>query len=92
MYGPVVKKVYDKYKFFGGGAIILPENNDFESLIPYSDREHINSMLDTTATYSTNFLIEATHRQDPWSKAYVKGQGNIISKESISKYFNSNGM
>ncbi len=99
-FGPVVPEIYRKYKIFGRDNIILNTNDDIKKYlfsfddaineeISNEDMHIIDKALKATADVSTAELVRVSHIQDPWKNAY-KGEnffGQIISKESIKKYF-----
>lgn len=87
-FGPVVPEVYHHFKIFGSSDIPAFEGLNKKTIIKRSERKIINEMVDQCAEYSASSLVEITHHQDPWCKAYKKGRNNIISNESIRKYFN----
>ncbi len=87
-FGPVVPEVYQKYKIFGSANIPVFRKNDNNVKIPLSDREILNEIIDECSRYSASTLVDITHHQTPWIEAYNKpGHNNVITKESIRKYF-----
>lgn len=92
--GPVVPAVYVEYRPYGSASIpylgdLFGEKDDF----PFSDDSEkiLNAIIDDCAPYSAIQLAELTQKQDPWLNAYSKPRSkhrhNIISKESIKKFF-----
>lgn len=101
-FGPVVPKAYKEYKQYGSSDI--PKINsyiqyvdhnpwDFER-IPYNnvikvdDQKLMNAVVDKFAEYSATDLVTLTHKQSPWKDVYVSGEDNVITPESIVRYFN----
>lgn len=86
-FGPVVPEAYHEFKVFGSSNIpaFVCKNADMNILD--SDKEIIDEMVDQCSRYSAAMLVEITHNQDPWNDVYVKHCNNVISKESIKKYF-----
>lgn len=85
-FGPVVPEVYIEYKSYGSSNI--PHQNDrYAGIISVSDQRRIMTMVDKCKMYSTSALVEITHRQDPWRDAFEPYRSNIITKDSIRKYF-----
>lgn len=82
-FGPVAPDVYHNYKVFG--AMNLTETSKPPRFLAHE--ELIDSMLDNCAKFSTNKLVEITHRQKPWKDAYAKGRGTVIPNEEIKKFF-----
>lgn len=84
-FGPVVPEVYHQYKYFGSSNII--EDTNENPRILGRDRSLIDEMIEECNQYSASQLVDFTHRQSPWMDAYQRYSNNIISKESIRKYF-----
>lgn len=85
-FGPVVPEVYRHYRIYGSTSIpYIPDDYVF----PFSkdDRLLIDEIVDACAIYSASALVEITHRQDPWKKAYRSSYRAVISNESIKQYF-----
>ena len=85
-FGPVVPKVYYKYKVYGSANIPFM-NNRLITPIPEKDRKLIDGIVDRCSQYSAAILTEITHRQSPWMDAYNPYLENVITKKSIKKYF-----
>lgn len=102
-FGPVVPKVYHEYKIFGANSIPSIEGhfefsshgNSIEvrkiifddSIFSDIDKGIINMVLDKLKKYSATKLVDITHNQAPWQKAYECGRNNTISNESIKECF-----
>lgn len=87
-YGPVVPVVYHKYKIFGSLDIRLSESMPaFDN----STAESAGAMLDACKDYPTYQLVDITHSQSPWKKAYRRNMKTVIPQESIRSYFASLG-
>ncbi|KIL06900.1 hypothetical protein SR42_15115 [Clostridium botulinum] len=101
-FGPVVPEVYQEFKMYGSNEIpyidsyVDLSNGVWESekkmydenLISIKDRNKINEMVDECSKYSAGKLVEITHNQTPWLSSYAKGWNNIITQDSIYKFFN----
>lgn len=84
-FGPVVPKVYKAYRYYGSTPIPCEdESNDFS--IQPSDREIIDSILDSCSRYATSTLVDITHAQDPWIHAH-QTDDRIITPLAIYSYF-----
>jgi len=84
-YGPVVSSIYNKYKKFCFEQITKPVG-DIEAL----DTQTITSidlMLGYYGKMTGPALINETHSEDPWRKAYAKGQNTVISQKSMRDYY-----
>lgn len=101
-FGPVVPEVYEEfessgscdipyiktYRIFRDRGLFSLERCEFDDLvIPDAVKREINRVVDRLAGYSATDLTEITMRQDPWENAYVPGEQNEITTESIRKYF-----
>lgn len=79
-HGPVIEKVYYKYRNFGSSGI-----NKFEEVDIDPDTESILvEVYDTFGKYSAWGLREMTHNEDPWKNTI---RNSIIENDSIKKYF-----
>ena len=47
----------------------------------------MDTIIDELSGFTASDLVEITHNQDPWIEAY-QSVNNIITKESLEKYFN----
>lgn len=84
--GPVVPRVYHKYKVYGAACIPFVETNYYP---PFTneDRRLINSVIDACLSYSVSELVQKTHQQDPWKDAYSPYRRNPIPTDTIKQYF-----
>jgi len=83
MYGPVVPKVYEKYKDHGTAGI------EFEGeVIQLEPKEEalFNEVYRVYGTYSAIGLMNLTHSEMPW-KITPTGVGRIIDKENLRTFF-----
>ena len=101
-FGPVVPVVYSEFKRFGGtnipkisnyyinttGKIFDYQPVKFENnVISDNDKVLINDVLEKFKWYTAADLVNITHNQDPWIKAYANGRGSVIGIESMRSYF-----
>lgn len=79
---------------FEGDEIIWKEDRIpyQDNIIIESDKRLIQKVVDNFSGYSATDLVIITHKQDPWKNAYVKGETNEITIESIKGYFNEYGI
>lgn len=85
-FGPVVSEVYHRYKVYGSANIPYVRIGD-ETKILSGDRELMDGIIDECSQYSASRLVEITHNQDPWRNAYRPYMDNVITPQSIKKYF-----
>lgn len=86
-FGPVVPDVYYAYRVFGSANIPCIGKSRVSQIISSEDKKILNGIIDECSKYSASELVEITHNQSPWGKAYKPGQNNEITPESIKKYF-----
>lgn len=84
-FGPVVPEVYHFYKGYGGGTVLT--HKKLPTSISEIDQEIIIMMIEECQKYSNVELEEITKRQTPWKQAYKAGENQVISNESIKKFF-----
>lgn len=64
------------------------EDVPYEDKIVETDARLIHKIVDAFRKYSASSLVTITHKHTPWINAHnIGGKHNIISKESITKYF-----
>jgi len=82
--GPVIPKLYDKYKVYGSGPIPKPEDIDF-SVYESTEVEFLNDVWNGYGQYSAWRLSELTHAEPPWKMGCETGK--IITHQSLRTYF-----
>ena len=95
IHGPVYPEVYYQYKQYGYNPIedqsaIIFNFND--NILSTKEKQLINSVIETFGMYSGKILENITHKEEPWIIARegiesIEYSNNIISKESIKRYF-----
>ena len=80
-FGPVVPKVYRKYKIYGSGDI--PSDISISFSILEEDKKMINEMTELCLKYTASALVEITHHQDPWLNNFEKNGCNVITNDEI---------
>lgn len=84
-YGPVCVEVYDYFKKYHSEEI--PEIEGVVSLGDKNAEETVEAIWDDFSDYTAYDLVEMTHKQEPWRRAYK--EHTIISKKDIQHYFQS---
>lgn len=85
-FGPVVPEVYREYKIFGSANIpVFVVGKSIR--LGFEEERLIDGIVDECAKYTASQLVEITHNQTPWMKAYIPGMNRVISKEAIRDYF-----
>ncbi len=104
-FGPVVREAYNEYKQFGSCNIPPIKSytintlgswnqqivNYTDDVISTEDKTIINQVLDAFKEHTANDLVEITHNQDPWLKAYRPYMNNEITNDSIREFFGNEG-
>lgn len=87
-FGPVVPVVYREYKIFGSANIPCIDYDNYETdTISTDDKEIIDGIVDMVSPYSASQLVSITHQQDPWRNVYSPRRNNVITPDSIQKFF-----
>ena len=84
-FGPVVPEVYRKYRIYGSASIPYIKGIENGKILS-DDQALINEIVDICSKYSAAMLVEVTHAQEPWKKAYKRYQNNTISNDSIKSF------
>lgn len=82
-YGPVVPKVYKKYKYYESNPILSPED---KSSLSIEDKKNIQKIWSTFGGYSASRLVNIAHAHTPWKEAY-ESNSKIISHKTIKEYY-----
>lgn len=98
-FGPVVPSVYHEFKIYGSLPIpkisyVYDGSNGFLNLsreeyvpsIKSVDRLIIEDVVNECDRFSAGQLVEITHNQRPWRRAYTQGKNNIISIEMLREF------
>lgn len=85
--GPVIPKAYRKYKAYGTAAIPVTLHDKKADAVCASDRPFIDEIIEACRYYSATDLTEISRQQNPWKKAYKKGETNIISVDSLKDFW-----
>lgn len=84
-FGPVVPVVYHRYKVYGSASIPYFLRGTAHGILE-SDVKIMDGIIDECAKYSAAKLVEITHNQTPWKKAY-RSSNKVITPESMKQYF-----
>lgn len=85
-HGPVVEKIYHKYKHYGSNGIDEEINFNSET-IDLKTREILEEVYEVFGQYSAWKLRNMTHKETPWQETK---RNNVISTEIIKEYFKEN--
>lgn len=85
-HGPVVETLYHEYKESGSKAIDPPESIDL-SIYNKETTDLLDEVWQVYGQYSAYKLRNLTHEEPPWKDAFKRTPGNLISPDSMRKYF-----
>ena len=91
-YGPVIPKIYHKYKICGKNNILSNDYVEEESILNDEQLDLLERVLEKYSMYSPTKLVYMTHEQGtPWANV-THNQQNIkkhlpLSKQQIVEYF-----
>jgi len=83
--GPVIPKLYRKYKDYSANSIPVPTELDM-SKFDEDTTNLLNEVYAVFGQYSAWKLSQMTHREPPWVNATGKPD-NTITHESLKAYF-----
>ena len=81
-HGPVIRKIYDKYKINGSKGIEYDE--DFTADIDYQTESILHYVYNEYGKYTAWKLRDMTHEETPWK---TTPRNEVISKDKIREYF-----
>ena len=81
-HGPVVRKIYDKYKNNGSNGIKY--DNDFKAEIDSETERILEDVYNDYGQYTAWKLRNMTHEEEPWKNTL---RNEVISKDKIKDYF-----
>ena len=81
-HGPVIRKIYDKYKVNGANGIKY--DSDFKIDIDKETERILEEVYNEYGQYTAWKLRNMTHEEEPWK---TTPRNEIISKEKIKDYF-----
>lgn len=82
--GPVVIKVYEKYKQHGNQSLPIPEKVKNFSKFSKEHKDSIKITYDFYGQYSAWVLSQKTHQEAPWRDTE---QGSSINQKLIKNFF-----
>ncbi len=85
-HGPVVPLLYHKFKV-NGSACLMPEPGFKIDSIPCEIRSFLDDIYAEFGQYSAWRLRDMTHAESPWIESYNKTKDDVISDESMKRFF-----
>lgn len=83
-HGPVVRRIYDKYK--ANGANGIKYDSDFKANIDDETERILEEVYNEYGQYTAWKLRNMTHEEEPWK---TTPRNEIITKTKIKDYFKS---
>ena len=89
--GPIIPKIWKKYKIYGSGDIpflFIEDSKDlkFASLIAEKDRKEMNDVIDQIMHLTPATLMDMVWQHEPFKNNYVKYEYRTIPNEEIKKW------
>ncbi len=92
VHGPVYVQIYEKYKEFKSGNILIDKDYEIEDLIVDEKKDILDAVIQYFGYYNGKALEKMSHYETPWINARAgllptENSTNIIKKEQIKEYF-----
>ena len=84
-HGPVIRKIYDKFRIFGANGIQYDE--DYEDKIDEETKVLLKKVYNRFGQYTAWKLRDMTHQETPWKETK---RNHVIDKKIIQNYFKEN--
>lgn len=87
--GPVVREVYQEFKKYGGRPININGRSDTKNVfgnIQKDTIDYLEEFYDIYIGLSAHELVNMTHNEEPWKRAY-KNNSKIISLNDMEEYY-----
>lgn len=84
-HGPVIRKIYNKYKEYGCNPIIDMHKNNVN--IALLSKKIIDNVCKYFGIFDGKFLERMTHKEKPWRQAYELGVNTIITQDNLKSFF-----
>jgi uncharacterized phage-associated protein len=92
VHGPVIKKVYDKYKKYGFSYIIEPISPSAEKDVDLAIRKLLDNVWSVYGGFDASYLEMLTHSETPWKDArnglaIHENSDNEITHKAMRTYY-----
>jgi len=87
--GPVVREVYQEFKKYGGSPININGKSIIKNMtekIQEDTKDFLEEFYDIYIGLSAHELVNMTHNEEPWKKAY-KNSLKIINLSDMKNYY-----
>lgn len=87
--GPVVREVWYECKDFGAEILPIGDYQQLYSRMVFDDYQlsMMRWVYSIRGHLTGRELVDKTHTERPWIRAWSKGRGGIISPPSMARYF-----
>jgi uncharacterized phage-associated protein len=90
-YGPVVPKVYFKYKSFGNLDIKDEDAEKYEFFSLDSKKQSVIAYVwKTLGEMTAGSLVDKTHSETPWLNTWLNSYNKVIPNDLLEAYFSKN--
>lgn len=86
-YGPVVPIVYEAFCRYGGNQINVKKEGKELHFKTEEEEDFFYNVFNTFNQYSASMLVRMTHAEPPWKSAGGIGQGHVIPRDVMRRYF-----
>jgi len=87
-FGPVIHEAYNHFKKFGSRSIRYKETGEEKSGFNKNQLMFLKDLYDVFIKYAAHELVNMTHNEEPWRKAY-KSTDKIISHDSMKSFYSN---
>lgn len=89
--GPVVREIYNNFKYCGSFPITAFDKGVKEVNINDETKNFLNNIWEEYGKYSARYLVDLTHKKGTsWSQTYSPEKDSKISLELMKKCFKGN--
>lgn len=84
-HGPVIRKIYDKFRAYGANGIQYEE--DYDDNLDEDTKVLLKKVYNKFGQYTAWKLRDMTHQETPWKET---ARNHVIDTKVIQKYFKEN--
>jgi uncharacterized phage-associated protein len=85
--GPVCPTLYRSFKSFGRSSIALADRFIPEQVFGAEQLASLEFVWVRYGMEMPEHLVTLTHNEDPWKDVYAEGENNVITNNSMNKYY-----
>ena len=87
--GPVVRDAYNTFKMYRASPIKYEAAEHEFIVFTEEQKDYLDEFYDAFCKFSAHELVNMSHNEPPWENASQNKSDNIISHESMKKYYSS---